>query len=120
MVETTFVNLAMSVGVAAKIAALSADCDRALAALSNQDGARWSSRLEDQRQLLRNPTLRAIVALTTRLAEEQPGLAAPVAPALAKLIERHPEFAPYYARVQALQPAGLPRTASKADAAKKF
>ena len=75
MVETRFVNLAMSIGVPEKIASLSVDCDKAIAAFTPDDDRRWYWRLEHQRRLLLNPTLRAVVALTARVVEETPGLA---------------------------------------------
>jgi hypothetical protein len=91
----------MSIGVAAKIAALTADCDKAIVALAEAEDRRRSWRLEDQRGLLLNPTLRALVALTTRLTEEDPSLARPIAPILGELAAKHPEFAPYHRRILA-------------------
>lgn len=109
MVEKQFVSVAMSLGVAAKIAHLTQDCERALADLAKRPDRRWAWRLEDQRRLLLNPTLRTLVALTTRLAEEDTSLAAPLAPLLAELSARHPEFASYHARVLRPEGAGLAR-----------
>lgn len=89
----------MSIGVASKIEALVNDCDQALSELPSADERRWAWRIEDQRRLLLNPTLRAVVALSARIVEESPRLKGVVRPVLAELISRHSEFAPYLARV---------------------
>lgn len=69
MIESRFVTLALSIGVAGKIAALIADCDKAIAKIDQSSDSRWLWRLEDQRRLLQNPPLRTLVALSTRLVE---------------------------------------------------
>ena len=104
MIETQFVTLAMSIGVPGKIATLIDGVDAATAELADRADCRWIWRLEDQRRLLQQPTLRTVVALTTRLVEERPELASVAAAALTPLATRHPEFAPYLARV--LNPDG--------------
>ena len=100
MAETRFVKVATSVGVARKIAALMVECDR----VAEHAVFPWSDQLDAQRRLLQHPTLRALVALTTRLVEENPDLTPLVAPALGDLLEAHPDYAPFHARV--LDPCG--------------
>ncbi len=103
MTEARFVDLAMSIGVATKIAALIADCDKVMTDLPDDGDRRWYWRVESQRRLLMRPTLRAVVALTTRLIEETPSLGPGLAPAFAQLVSEHPELAPFHKRV--LNPA---------------
>jgi hypothetical protein len=98
MPETRLMKLAMSIGVAGKIAALLADCDRAIADLATQPDQRWLWRLEDQHRTLLNPSLRALAALTTRMAEENPSLSPLIAPALADLALRYPDMKGFHAR----------------------
>lgn len=98
MPEARFVDLAMSIGVAGKIAALISDCDAALSRLTDAPDRRWAWRLEEQRRLLLRPSLRALVALSTRLVEENPRLSPIVAPAIADLARQNSDFAPFYAR----------------------
>lgn len=110
MVEKTFVEKAMSLGVDRKIAVLIADCDRALIDLPADRDRRWQWRIEGHRRLLLAPSLRTLVALATRICEETPSLAPSLAPALADLVRKHPEFLPFQARI--LDPDG-----AKADKA---
>jgi len=107
MPEARFTKLAMSIGVAAKIAELLADCDRAIGDLATKPDQRWLWRLEDQRRLLLSPSLRALAALTTRMAEENPSLSPLIAPALADLGSRYPEMKGFYARALTPQDEGL-------------
>lgn len=107
MAENRFVDLAMSIGVAGKIAALMLDCDRAMHALTDAVDQRWLWRLQDQRRLLLNPTLKALAALSTRMVEENPGLAGVVGPAMAELAALNPDYVPYHARVIAPRGAYL-------------
>ena len=115
MPEARFVDLAMSIGVAGKIAALISDCDAALAHLAHVPDRRWAGRVEAQRRLLLEPDLRALVALSTRLVEENPRLGPVVAPAIAHLAQRNPDFAPYHARALAPQGALVARRAKPAS-----
>lgn len=109
MPETRFVDLALSIGVAHKIATLLGDCDLALARMVDAQDRRWAWRLEGQRRLLLKPSLRALVALSTRLVEEDPKLAPLVAPAIAELARRNPDFAPFHARALAQNGAFVAR-----------
>jgi len=115
MPETRFVDLAMSIGVADRIAALISDCDAALARLGDSLDHRPAWRVEEQRRLLLQPDLRTLVALATRLVEEDPRLGPVVAPALADLTRQHPAFAPYHARVLAPEGAFLAHPAKPAS-----
>lgn len=112
MSQTRFVDLAMSIGVATQIAGLLRECDAALLHLADAQDRRWAWRLEAQRRLLLKPTLRVLVALSTRLVEENPKLSPFVAPAIADLARQNPDFTPYHAR--AIAPEGAFITARQA------
>jgi hypothetical protein len=92
MSEAGFRICARTIGVELKIAALIADCDKALADPRRRGDERWRARVEDQRQRLLAPDLRTIVALATCLAEDTPGLALLVAAAMKELAAADPDL----------------------------
>lgn len=67
---------------------------------------RWFWRLEDQHRRLLQPDLRLIAAVATRLAEETPALAGPVAAAMKELVLKEPDLRPLLQRLQRCDPGG--------------
>lgn len=65
---------------------------------------RWFWRLEDQHRRLLQPDLRLIAAVATRLAEETPALAGPVAAAMKELVLKEPDLRPLLQRLQRCDP----------------
>jgi len=102
MLEQDFRMCARTVGIEQRLAALILDCEKAMADYPEDGDRRWYWRLEDQHRRLLSPDLRMIVAVTTRLAEETPALASPVAAALQALVARRPDLAPFHARLAAI------------------
>ena len=99
MLEHDFRLCAQTIGVEQRLAALILDCEKALADFPEEGDRRWYWRLEDQHRRLLAPDLRTIVAVTTRLAEETPALALPLAAALQPLVAQRPDLAPFHARL---------------------
>lgn len=116
---------AVEIGVAGRILDLLADCDRALSDFAGPSRTRWLWRVEGQRQLLLRPPIRVIAAIATCLCEEDPSLAEPLAPLLARLIKVHPELWPFHRRAcaaratrnQGCESAGLVQSAASRDRA---
>lgn len=96
---------AAKIGVADRIRDLLADCDQALNDLAGANRTRWLWRIEGQRRLLLRPPIRVIAAICTCLCEEDPNLAEPLAPLLARLAQRRPELWPFHRRAVAAREA---------------
>ena len=74
-IEEAFVCQAMAIGLAAKIASLTADVTQAIADLPPGAGQRHRARLEEQRQTLAQPSLRTLAALARAICLEDPAKA---------------------------------------------
>lgn len=106
MLEQDFRMCARTIGVEQRLAALILDCEKAMAEYPEDGDRRWYWRLEDQHRRLLSPDLRMIVAVTTRLVEETPALAPPVAAALRVLLAKRPDLAPFHTRLVAMSRLG--------------
>ena len=99
MLEHHFRLCAQTIGVDQRLASLILDCEKAMAEFPEDGDRRWYWRLEDQHRRLLSPDLRMIVAVATRLAEETPALAPPLAAALRPLVAQRPDFGGFQARL---------------------
>lgn len=99
-IEGEFLRLALEIGLAQTIAETLKDVERAIAELPERAGAeRYRWRLEDQRETLRNPSLRNIAALVVSICGKDPALTPRIRRAFADLAERHPELAWFYGQL---------------------
>lgn len=92
-IESEFLTLALEIGLAETIAETLRDIDRAIAELpQTEHGSRYRKRLEDQRQSLRNPTLRTVAALVVAMCVKNPALTPRMRKAFARVAERHADL----------------------------
>lgn len=100
--EATFLSKAIEIGLAQKVAALSAEVAGCIAQMSEAADQRYLYRLEEQQNSLRNPSLRTVAAMARAICMDEPSKAHVIAPAFAALAARHPNLQTYNQDVQAL------------------
>ena len=106
-VEDAFLRAALEIGLAEKIAAMSAEVACDLVALPAWD-ARARARLEKQQHALQNPNLRTIAAIVRGLCPEETARATRMNQAFQALAARHPDLSDLASRIQALAQEAAP------------
>lgn len=86
----TFLHAAMRIGLGARLAAVRADVDQAIAAYPVVGDQRWLAQLKRQRQRLHNPDMALVAAIVAELLAEDVSRVATVAPIARQLAPRHP------------------------------
>ena len=100
-IEGEFLNLALELGLAETIAETLREIDQSIANYPPRRATRYLQRLHDQRQSLREPTLRTTAALVVSMCAKDPSLTPRIRLAYARLAEAHPDLAWFYGQLPA-------------------
>lgn len=98
-VERVFLQTALDLGLAEKLARTLKDVERAIVEYPESRGTRYLSRLREQKASLQNPTLRMTAALVVAMCVEDPSRTAKIRRPFAYLVDRHPDLAWFYAQL---------------------
>ena len=85
-----FIAAAMEIGLGARLAALTAEVETAIADFPRGPDRRYLARLKSQRDRLQSPDLPLIAALVTQLCAEEPGSWRVIDPVVRRMSEAHP------------------------------
>lgn len=107
-IEGEFLKLALEIGLAETIVWTLRDIDRAMAQLPSDQGTRYRQRLEEQRQSLRNPTLRTTAALVVSICAREPALTPTIRRAFRDLVGVHPELSWFFTQLPPEADAAAP------------